>query len=309
MLCTSCGLPTPTNDVSSPKAKAAGADRRREQNRRAQQRFRLERNRERKALPQQDGSHPQNGTSAVLDDVSQVASSVLTPITPPSTLCTNRRHPSIGRYEESQGVDMIDYDFSLDPTDHGEINQCPHDFWTSTPKETAPFAAPAFVHLSEPKDKQGNYTVASMGDSVDDGESRKVPSGPNNLHRAVQSGNAKVVRLLLEHNADCNSKDHDGLTPLMCAVTGDHEEVLELLLSHGACIGHVDKTNWSALHWAVFHNHYRILEKLLSCCGGDTALLNVQSNDGETALSVAVGVGSEVAVKLLLESGATVNNA
>jgi len=42
MLCTSCGFPTSPQDSTSAKAKAeaAAADRRREQNRRAQQRFR-----------------------------------------------------------------------------------------------------------------------------------------------------------------------------------------------------------------------------------------------------------------------------
>jgi ankyrin repeat protein len=55
------------------------------------------------------------------------------------------------------------------------------------------------------------------------------------------------------------------------------------------------------------HNRHSILERLLSCCGGDSSLLNIQNKDGETPLSVAVGAGGEVAVKLLLEFGATVN--
>jgi ankyrin repeat protein len=127
------------------------------------------------------------------------------------------------------------------------------------------------------------------------------------LHRAVQTGNSKVVRLLLEHHADCDSKDNAGLTPLLCAVIGGHEEILELLLSHGAGVGHVDNAHWSALHWAVFYNRHRILERLLRCCCADSSLLNIRNKDGETPLSVAVGAGSEVAVKLLLEFGATVN--
>ncbi|KAJ6086420.1 ankyrin repeat-containing domain protein [Penicillium canescens] len=296
MLCTSCGFPTSTQDSGSPRAKAAVADRRREQNRRAQQRFR-----------QQDQSHPQNCASNALDDMSPIASSALTPVTPPSTMCTSRRKSSIGRYEESRGDNVIDYDFFLDPNDRCEMNQGTHDFWTSTLKETAPFAATALVLPSELKDCRGHHTTRNRGDSVDNNESGRVPAGPTVLHRAVQTGNSKVVRLLLEHNADCNSKDNAGLTPLMCAVIGGHEEVLELLLSHGAGIGHVDNAHWSALHWAVFHNRHRILERLLSCCGGDASLLNIRNKDRETPLSVAVGAGSEVAVKLLLEFGATVN--
>jgi hypothetical protein len=216
----------------------------------------------------------------------------------------------MGHYQEIRGDNVIDYELSLDPNDQCVINKVVEDFWTSTLKEAAPFAAPALILPSEPKDCRGHHTTMNPGDpvepSVEHSESAGVPAGPTMLHRAVQTGNSKVVSLLLEHNADCNSKDNAGLTPLLCAVMGGYEDVIELLLSHGASIGHLDNAHWSALHWAVFHNRHRILERLLCCCGGDTSLLNTRNKDGDTPLSVAVGAGSEVAVKLLLESGATV---
>ncbi|KAF5866523.1 hypothetical protein ETB97_011408 [Aspergillus alliaceus] len=303
MLCTSCGFPTLTQDSSSAGAKAAAADRRREQNRRAQQRFR-QKHRQRKATSEQDQSHPQNSASDALDDINPIASSALTPS---STMCTSRRQSSIGRYEESRGDNVIDCDFFLDPNDGYAVDKGADDFWTSTLKETAPLAATTLVLPSELEDSRGHHTTRSLGDSVDNNEGGRAQGGLTMLHRAVQTGNSKVVRLLLEHNADCNSKDNAGLTPLSCAIIGGHEEVFELLLSHGAGIGHVDNDHRSALHWAVLHNRHRILKRLLSCCGGDTSLLNRRNKDGETPLSVAVGAGSEVAVELLLESGAKVN--
>ncbi|KAI1741222.1 ankyrin repeat-containing domain protein [Xylaria scruposa] len=304
MLCTSCGFPTSTQESSSTGAKAA-ADRRREQNRRAQQRFR-QKHRQRKAASDQDQSHQQDSVSNTLDDNSPVASS---PLTPPSTVCTIRRQSSIDRYEETRGDDVIDWNLFLDPNDRYGMGKVADDFWTSTLKETASLDASNFVSptLIIPEDCRGHYKTRNPGDSVDNNESDKVQAGPNVLHRAVRTGNSKVVRLLLEHNADCNSKDNAGLTPLLCAIIGGHEEVLELLLSHGAGIEHVDNAHRSALHWAVLHNRHRILKRLLGYCGGDVSLLNRQNKDGETPLSVAVGAGSEVAVKLLLEFGATVN--
>ncbi|KAI0860623.1 ankyrin repeat-containing domain protein, partial [Xylaria cubensis] len=307
MLCTSCGFPTSAQESGSTGPKAA-ADRRREQNRRAQQRFR-QKHRQRKAVPDQDQSHQQHSASNALDDNSPGASS---PLTPPSTVCTIRRQSSIDRYEESRRDDVIDWSLFLDHNDHYGIDKGGDDFWTSTLKETVPrdastVASPTLVIPSEPEDCRGRCTTRNPSDSVDSNEVDKVKAGPTVLHRAVRTGNSKVVRLLLEHNADCNSKDSAGLTPLLCAIISGHEEVLELLLSHGAGIEHVDNAHRSALHWAVLHNRHRILKRLLSYCGGDASLLNRQNKDGETPLSVAVGAGSEVAVRLLLEFGATVN--
>ncbi|KAL4733876.1 ankyrin repeat-containing domain protein [Aspergillus similis] len=308
MLCNSCGSPATTQDSSISRTKTTVADRRREQNRLAQQRFR-QKNRERKAAPEQDQSHPQTSASNALDDINPIAPSELTPVTPPSIICSSRGQSSISRLEDSRGDSVID-DFFLDPNANcGTNKDSTPDFWTSTLKGTAPFAAaPSPLALpSELRDCQERHTTSIPSDPVGNNESGRARAGQTVLHRAVQTGNSKVVRLLLEHNADCNSKDNAGLTPLSCAVIGGHEEILELLLSHGARMGHVDNAHWSALHWAVFHNRHRILERLLSCCGGDSSLLNIRNKDGETPLSVAVGAGSEVAVKLLLEFGATVN--
>ena len=260
--------------------------------------------RQRKAAPEQHHSHPQNSASDALDDSSPVASSALTP---PSTLCTSRRQSSIDRVEESRGDNAIDLDFFLDPNDPFGMDKGADDFWTTTLKETAPLAATTLVLPSEPEGCRGHPTTRNPSDSVDNNESGRVQAGPTVLHRAVQTGNSKVVRLLLEHNADCNSKDNAGLTPLLGAIIEGHDEVLELLLSHGAGIGQVDNAHRSALHWAVLRDRHRILRRLLSCCGRGATLLNRPNKDGETPLSVAVGAGSEVAVRLLLEFGATVN--
>jgi len=127
------------------------------------------------------------------------------------------------------------------------------------------------------------------------------------LHTAVQKGNGRIVRLLLEHGADCNSKDAAGFTPLLHATIGGYEEVTDLLLSYGAGYQHVDDCHRSALHWAVIHGRERLLQKLLKHCAGNCALVNGYTIEGRTALHIAVEMGFEPAVELLLEHGAKID--
>ena len=124
---------------------------------------------------------------------------------------------------------------------------------------------------------------------------------------AVQKGNSKIVRILLEHDADCNTKDTHGLTPLAYATIRGFEDVADLLLSHGAGIQHVDHNDRSALHWAVIHRRERFLKKLLKHCAGDGELINGCTKDGRNALHMAIATGFEAAVEVLLKSGADVH--
>ena len=51
------------------------------------------------------------------------------------------------------------------------------------------------------------------------------------LHRGVLVCNIEAVRLLLEHGADSNARDKEGITPSQS--TGQ-QEILELLSKYGA---------------------------------------------------------------------------
>ncbi|KAK8108552.1 hypothetical protein PG984_014353 [Apiospora sp. TS-2023a] len=276
-----------------------------------------EKHRQRKAAPDQDQSNAQtNSNSDAPDEGSPRTTGALTPPST-STMYSGRRQSSIGRDEENRSENVIDWDLFLDPNDgsgFGLDKSNMDDFWTTSLKDTASLGGatttvvpPSAVEECQGHNQQITATTTKSSNSVDISHASKVQGGQTVLHRAVQTGNSKVVRLLLEHNAECNSKDSLGLTPLLYAIVGGHDDIVELLLSHGAGIGHVDNAHGSALHWAVMHDRPRILKRLLKSCGGDLALLNRQNKDGETPLSVSVSAGSEVAVKLLLESGATVN--
>lgn len=114
---------------------------------------------------------------------------------------------------------------------------------------------------------------------------------------------------VLQQQMDPNSRDSDGLTPLMHASAGGHEEVAGLLLAHGARLGEVDAHRRSALHWAVIAHRegmLRLLLKHADAASGDDASFQVEVYDdaGHTPLHTAVDIGFEAGVAVLLGFGA-----
>lgn len=50
--------------------------------------------------------------------------------------------------------------------------------------------------------------------------------GETPLYRAAAVGNETIVKMLLEHHADINAKDNDGRTPLYIAVFEDNNDIV-----------------------------------------------------------------------------------
>src|SRR5690242_19219199 len=76
------------------------------------------------------------------------------------------------------------------------------------------------------------------------------------LHIAVENGNVKMVRVLLEYYADVECGETKfGRTPLHTAVCGGKVEILEVLCeyddSNGASINVLDSIGNAPLHYAV----------------------------------------------------------
>jgi ankyrin repeat protein len=127
------------------------------------------------------------------------------------------------------------------------------------------------------------------------------------LYQAL-SGNAPLVRVLLERGAPVNGSDFHGLTPLINAVSQvysnrqphDPTEIPRLLIARGANVNARDIYGDTALYWAV-HANETDLVRLLIANGAD---VNVQGQEGATPLMTADGV--DVA-RLLIAHGADVN--
>lgn len=160
--------------------------------------------------------------------------------------------------------------------------------------------------LSPPNESHnvsGSMTINAPGTSDSAGSNRTTPvTSP--LHTAAKRGHTKIVRLLLQHKAKCDIRDHEGLTPLIHATMGGYVDVVDLLLSHGASIGLADQQNRSALHWAVMSRLDRLLKLLLEKCTEGKSVIDGLTVEGRTPLQIAVETDFEAAVELLLESGA-----
>ena len=141
--------------------------------------------------------------------------------------------------------------------------------------------------------------------------------GMGPLHRASQRGHAKIVQMLLDHNADINLPDLDhletitnvgspvmkGWTPLHLASEEGHVKISELLIQHGADVCSPRNDGWTPLHSASQVGHVMMAELLIQC----GAHVSPHDSNNRTPLHLAVLKGNLNIVKLLFESGADPN--
>lgn len=171
--------------------------------------------------------------------------------------------------------------------------------------------APSLAIPADSVDLTNSATQGESGKSTDAetnmDKRRKGKSWATPLHMAARKGQDKIVRTLLQHNADCNLRDGDGLTPLLRAVMAGHRETVSLLLSHGARIDLVDQQSRSALHWAAMQKQEAVLRVLLEHDGGGSPLVDKYDGNRMTPLHTAVDHGFDAGVQLLLQFGASVH--
>ncbi|KAE8384469.1 ankyrin repeat-containing domain protein [Aspergillus alliaceus] len=269
-------------------------ERRREQNRLAQRRFR----RNLSSGYESQGTQPGD---AVLPDTPGLVS--MNPIGGPP----DGHHRSL--YE-------VNADLFLDGGEFSSMNNLPASDLDMIPAinglQPTPAPSEPAMEISNPFTCNESSIPSEINNSSSEATTCKPASNnfggsrASPLHRAVQMGHSKIVRLLLEHNANCNERDSDGLTPLIHAIIGGYEDMVDMLLSHGANIGLVDDEHRSALHWAVIWRRDRLLTRVLKHCVGNSTLVNQCTKDGRTPLLIAIDTGFEAAVEVLLESGADV---
>jgi len=72
------------------------------------------------------------------------------------------------------------------------------------------------------------------------------------LMYAVYSSSYSAAELLIEHKADVNLSDANGVTPLMIACSLADENIAKLLISKKAILDAVDKNGWTSLHYCAF---------------------------------------------------------
>lgn len=106
--------------------------------------------------------------------------------------------------------------------------------------------------------------ITGNPNAVDRGDILKGNSGASALTTAASYGNVSFVRLLLDNNADIETKDPwNGATALIEAVNGNHPFLVSFLLSRGANVNAQNCCGDTALYSAVYYGKVGIVKQLL----------------------------------------------
>ncbi|CAG0919150.1 unnamed protein product [Notodromas monacha] len=100
---------------------------------------------------------------------------------------------------------------------------------------------------------------------------------------ACSAGDKEEVKRMLEHGADINTANVDGLTALHQACIDDNLDMVEFLVEHGADINCGDNEGWTPLHATASCGFLSIASYLIEK-GANVAAVN---NDGELPLDIA----------------------
>uniref|UniRef100_A0A0D9XIU8 Uncharacterized protein n=1 Tax=Leersia perrieri TaxID=77586 RepID=A0A0D9XIU8_9ORYZ len=125
---------------------------------------------------------------------------------------------------------------------------------------------------------------------------------------AVISENAAVVKYLLDHGADPNKADDDGLSPLHSVAGIGDCEMIELLLAKGAYVDPIADEVGTPLHLATKERKVGAVKALLDHNADCNKTYMIFGLYPMTPLFQAVNVSSVECVKLLVEAGANINS-
>jgi uncharacterized protein len=120
---------------------------------------------------------------------------------------------------------------------------------------------------------------------------------------AINAGDVKAVRALIDQRADVNAAEPDGTTPLHHAVDRDLPDIVRMLVRAGANVKAANRYGATPLWLAALNGSAATIGILLEA-GADA---NAANADGETALMVASRTGKADAVNVLLARGADPN--
>ncbi len=127
------------------------------------------------------------------------------------------------------------------------------------------------------------------------------------LYATTSAENAEIVKLLLEHKADPNSKDSDDSTSLFCAVDNCNVKIAKLLLEHNADPNVKNSYDNTPLFRAVDRCNVEIVKLLLEHKADPNSKGRMFDYGVVSSLHRAVDKCNVEIVKLLLEHKANPN--
>lgn len=215
-------------------------------------------------------------------------------------LLTLQKLPSDG----DENADNVDSDQPLDDDGPGFANLRGSmysilddedlDFQDNDPEATDG----VFIHRED--DINASVTILDLEDKDD--------LGMTKLHHAVQAGDLSLVETLISEGVNLSGRDNDGRTALHYASMQDSQDlgILTLLLDAGgrATTNLGDNNGQTALHYAAerdLADHIRVLLDH----GADILINDIY---GFSPFLWAVVSGTQLAVDVLLEKGASINS-
>lgn len=132
----------------------------------------------------------------------------------------------------------------------------------------------------------------------------KDVEGMTSLMHAVKSSDLTLINGLLEYGADPNLQDNDGWTAAMHAVRQNDGKVMRLLAKFQANFDLLNDQGFSALGLAVQDNRSNVAVAMLDRGAKPTV---VMGESGYTPLIIAAKVGNKVLAQTLLQYGAKPN--
>ncbi|XP_055604400.1 uncharacterized protein LOC129752655 [Uranotaenia lowii] len=133
--------------------------------------------------------------------------------------------------------------------------------------------------------------------------------GRTPLHYAAQNNSVEVIQFLLEAGSNLHHQESSGATPLIRAIAQGHLEAYRTLLNAGADSGVVQTfrnrnfNHESVLHVVAERGHLAMMKILVEELGCE---LDVQDDQGNTPLHLAVKAGELATVKYLLSKNASI---
>ncbi|XP_056136842.1 cyclin-dependent kinase 4 inhibitor D [Lampris incognitus] len=100
--------------------------------------------------------------------------------------------------------------------------------------------------------------------------------------QVMMMGNSKIASLLLEHGADPNVQDRQGIAPVHDAARAGFLDTLQVLVEYGASVNIPDQNGTLPIHIAIREGHRDLVEFL-----APRSNLKHANTSGHTAVDVA----------------------
>lgn len=171
------------------------------------------------------------------------------------------------------------------------------------------------VDEKDPKKNTPLYIAVEKGDAkivkilLDAGADINIKAGPGNspLHLAVSDNKEEIFKILLDAGADIQTKNNFEKTPLHIAAKNGNKEIIKKLLDAGANVNDINFSGMTPLYEAVC-SIFNCKEEIVKLLLGSGADVGIKNWDGDTALQYALDKENFSVASILIEAGLNVNS-